>query len=190
MPLAKICCDLEKIAGVNKVQSDDGDEWEYPPDNFEYRLMLNGSITLFRKQAVLDEAVEWFREHQYLVHTLDAAPWQTDADFHTAVAQGLKFPDYYGRNLAALNDCLSDLDVPANSGVVVVLLHYDVFARHDFELAHLVLDVFARNTWYFLIEGRKLFIFVQSEEPFIQLGPLGCRHADWNPKEWFDKDRV
>lgn len=30
--------------------------------------------------------------------------------FHTALAQGLDFPDWYGNNLDALYDCLTDID--------------------------------------------------------------------------------
>jgi RNAse (barnase) inhibitor barstar len=171
------------------MQLDSTDEWKYPPDDFDHRLMLDGAIALFRKQAVLDEAIEWFQEHQFLVHIMDAALWQNDDDFHSAVAATLKFPDYYGRNMNALNDCLSDLEVPANSGTVVVLLHYDVFARTDFELAHLILDIFAGNSWYFLVDGCKLIFLVQSDDGLIQLGPLGCREGHWNPREWYTKDR-
>ena len=40
---------------------------------------------------------------------LSAAAWHTARDAHDALAQALRFPDYYGRNLDALHDCLTDL---------------------------------------------------------------------------------
>ena len=40
---------------------------------------------------------------------LDAAASRDVASFHGAVAEALDFPDYYGRNLDALNDCLGDV---------------------------------------------------------------------------------
>lgn len=40
---------------------------------------------------------------------LDGAALPTCAAFHTRVAEELMFPDYYGRNLDALYDCLTDL---------------------------------------------------------------------------------
>lgn len=41
---------------------------------------------------------------------LSAAGWHSAADAHRALAAGLSFPDYYGHNLDALHDCLTDLD--------------------------------------------------------------------------------
>ncbi len=40
---------------------------------------------------------------------LAGARLDTAAAFHTAIADALGFPDYYGRNLDALEDCLGDL---------------------------------------------------------------------------------
>ena len=40
---------------------------------------------------------------------LDLAGAADASGLHTALATALDFPDYYGRNLDALNDCLGDL---------------------------------------------------------------------------------
>ena len=41
---------------------------------------------------------------------LSAAGWDTPQKAHEALAGALAFPDYYGHNLDALHDCLTDLD--------------------------------------------------------------------------------
>ena len=41
---------------------------------------------------------------------LSAASWKCARDAHSALAKALSFPDYYGHNLDALHDCLTDLD--------------------------------------------------------------------------------
>lgn len=41
--------------------------------------------------------------------TLSAAAWKTPADAHQALKDALGFPEFYGNNLDALHDCLTDL---------------------------------------------------------------------------------
>lgn len=40
--------------------------------------------------------------------TIDCSKIDTADKFHEALAQALDFPDYYGKNLDALYDCLTD----------------------------------------------------------------------------------
>ena len=40
---------------------------------------------------------------------LSAAAWNTPEKAHADLAQALNFPEYYGHNLDALHDCLTDL---------------------------------------------------------------------------------
>src|SRR6266705_621943 len=59
------------------------------------------------------------------------------AEMHSNLAKSLQFPDYYGRNLDALNDCLRDVAFYAYgargdaAGTALVLSHFNVFARKE-----------------------------------------------------------
>ena len=46
--------------------------------------------------------------------TVDCCGLETKARLHAALADGLHFPDWYGHNLDALYDCLTDLDEPVH----------------------------------------------------------------------------
>lgn len=46
--------------------------------------------------------------------TLHCAGMETKQQFHAAIAQALRFPDWYGYNLDALYDCLTDMDTPVH----------------------------------------------------------------------------
>ncbi len=46
--------------------------------------------------------------------------------FHALIKEALGFPDYYGKNLDALYDCLTDL--PA--GTELVIRHFDAIEAH------------------------------------------------------------
>ena len=43
---------------------------------------------------------------------LSAAAWNTPEKAHADLAQALNFPEYYGHNLDALHDCLTDIGAP------------------------------------------------------------------------------
>jgi RNAse (barnase) inhibitor barstar len=171
------------------MQPDTSTKSKYPPDDFDYVLMRDGALSLFHKPSALQAAISWFQERLYDVRILDAHTWQQGADFHSDVARVLNFPDYKGNSLDALNDFVTDMDIPANAGMVVVFLHFDAFLTRHPKLAISVMDIFADATWYFLVQGKKLLILLQSDKPDIQLKPVGCRYAVWHPGEWLNKDR-
>ena len=43
---------------------------------------------------------------------LDVSACESVEDLHRALAEGLHFPAWYGGNLDALHDCLTDLNEP------------------------------------------------------------------------------
>ena len=50
---------------------------------------------------------------------------RSSRSFYTQVAKCLRFPDYFGRNLDALFDCLCALDDIPESEVVLLIHQYD-----------------------------------------------------------------
>jgi len=75
----------------------------------DWRLLANGFVHLYWRPSLLAEIRQWLVEKGYRVVSLDASGWETEADFHREIAEALEFPTYYGRNLDALNNCLSDV---------------------------------------------------------------------------------
>ncbi len=80
-------------------------------------------------------------------HTVEHAGWafgyvdgwrgETRADFLRDVGLALDFPDYYGHNLDALNDCLRDLDAPT----VLLWDGWGLLARSDPRGFGIVIDI-------------------------------------------------
>ncbi len=58
------------------------------------------------------------------------------------IGRAFAFPDWYGANLDALYDCLTDLAEPGAAGLVVVLDHLPRTARFDKDQRTRLLDVF------------------------------------------------
>ena len=62
-------------------------------------------------------------------------------EIHNALKNGLNFPDYYGGNLDALWDCLTDF---IDNNVVIILKNYQFVEKANKEYAEKILRVFAR----------------------------------------------
>ena len=133
----------------------------------------------------------------YRLIDFDASTWKSEERMHDALESGLSFPDYYGENLDALDECMcEDVVVPDEGGLVLVFHHYDQFAKavridkaNARSLAELVLHVLARAVRHHILFGRGLMILVQSNDPQIRFDSLCPIAAGWNPREWLLKNR-
>ncbi len=116
---------------------DDSDDYQ----QLDFALMQNGATTLYYRTEILAEDVKWLIAHNYQVDNFDCARWQDEEDMYSSFAETLEFPDYFGRNLAALDDCLSDLNVSGESGRALVFHRYDIFTARMPEVAWNILDI-------------------------------------------------
>jgi RNAse (barnase) inhibitor barstar len=155
----------------------------------DYALLQNGSISLYFRTEVLTEDVNWLAARGYRIDNFDCTTWHTEDDMYSAFAATLDFPDYFGRNLAALNDCLCEIEVPETSGRVLVFRRYDAFAAKMPEVAWHVLDILESNSRTYLLFGRRLLTLLQSDDPEIQFESVGARPVSWNGREWLNKNR-
>jgi RNAse (barnase) inhibitor barstar len=153
------------------------------------QLIMNGPITLYFKRHILEETTQWFDQQNYEVVTFDCCQWKSPEDFFTDVSQRLSFPEYFGRNLDAFNDCLSEIDFPGKRGIVLVFLRFETFiARHP-QFAWAVLDIIATNSYRCLLDSYQLIALVQSDDPTLSFQPVGAHPVLWNPREWLNKSR-
>jgi hypothetical protein len=160
-----------------------------------WRLLGNGCVTLFWQAPVLAETVGELRDGGYRVLSLDAGTWADEARMHEQLAAAFGFPDHYGENLDALNDCLRDVATYADgsardaAGTVLVLDRFDTFARHEPDVAHALLDSFAATSRLGLLFGHRMMCLLRSDDPDLDLPPFGATHALWNDAEWLHTHR-
>ncbi|MFM9444635.1 barstar family protein [Streptomyces acidiscabies] len=158
--------------------------------------MINTFVTLFWRKRLLTQAVERLEDRGFRVIRLEAGQWNTEQDMHHAMAATLDFPDYYGRNLDALNDCLGDVacyggydDAPEGTGLVLVFTDYDQFAATCPRAAQVVLDIIADQARQAAVLRHRLICLVQSNDPQIRFEPVGAMPVMWNSDEWSDASR-
>ena len=57
---------------------------------------------------------------------LDGEKIDSNAELHRTFHEALGFPDYYGNNLDALNDCITDVNAP----VTVIAVNTELLKEH------------------------------------------------------------
>jgi RNAse (barnase) inhibitor barstar len=160
----------------------------FDENSADFRLAQNGFVTLFWQPAVLEVTLGELADLGYRVVTVDAASWASEADLHRELAALLEFPDYYGENLDALNDCVRQL-AEAERAFALVLWHYDRFRARNPLVAHTVLDIVADQGRVAALTGHKLLCLVQSDDPDIRFAPVGATSVNWNDLEWLEAKR-
>lgn len=166
-------------------------------DQLDWTILRDGGVALYWQPEILAGDVTWFRSNGYTTAEFQAGDWKSEEQMHDALKSTLSFPDYYGKNLDALNDCMwEDIVVPDEGGLVLIFYHYDRFQKairidntDGRTFAEIVLDVLARAVRYQMLFGRRLLILVQSDDPRIRFDNLASVSADWNRHEWLDKKR-
>ncbi|WP_079193545.1 barstar family protein [Streptomyces sp. CB02488] len=158
--------------------------------------MDNTFVTLFRRRQLLTDAELRLEERGFRVVHLAAGEWARERDMHRAFAAALRFPDYYGNNLDALNDCLGDVachgpydDSPEGTGLVLSITDYDRFAAACPQAAQSVLDIVADQARRAAVLRRRFFCLVHSNDPDIRFEPVGAMPVMWNRDERADAER-
>src|ERR1700723_3262740 len=97
-------------------------------NTLDYFAIRDGGITIYRNLEYLEEDVRWLKDANYRIFNVDCATWVSNHALHESLKAALSFPDYYGKNFDALNDVITDIEVPDDGGVALVLTSYDQYA--------------------------------------------------------------
>jgi len=124
---------------------------------------------------------------------MNAQNWADSTTLHDCFATSLDFPAYYGRNLDALRDCLSDVAQidygwsAEDRGLVLVLDGYARFHKSDAPSANAVLDIIEETGRLAALFGNRMLCLVQSDDPNIEFDPVGGHDVEWNSYHWVDE---
>lgn len=173
----------------------DSDQVQKSTNQIDWTLLQNGFVTKFCSTNILEKSVTWLRDFGYEIVEIETSDWASESDIHLDFAAAFSFPDYYGRNLNALRDCLRDVAEYSygsnrdSTGTVLVLNHYDRFLHKDADLAEDVLDIFADTARLAALIGHRMICLVQSNDPAIEIRPVGATPVVWNREEFLNSSR-
>ncbi len=148
--------------------------WLADDGSIDWQLAQSGPISMFPTASALDEVVESLRPLGYRIITADLTNWSTESDLHDEMASKLDFPAYYGRNLDALHDCLSDVAelsygwTADDTGLVIALAGFDAFTTKDPAAGVSLLDVLAATVFRGALLGNRVLALVHAAPPANQ----------------------
>jgi hypothetical protein len=166
-------------------------EEDVDKSELDWLLMKNGAVTLYLQSAILDGHLAWLGEHRYQIETINCHDITT---FQHEMSLALKFKEQFGYgewngNLNALNDGFRHVESASEYGLVLCFIRYDSLAAADPDFALAILDIIESSSRDHLLFGRRLLALVQSDDPKSRFYPLGARAANWNVREWLNKNR-
>ena len=83
--------------------------------------------------------------------TLDCTAITSRKELHRALAENLQFPDWYGGNLDALFDCLTDLEIPTALTLTGWQILPEVLEEYGRKALQVLQDAAAENEDFRLI---------------------------------------
>lgn len=147
----------------------------------DWRILMNGSVSLYHDIDTLNEDIQWLENESYQLHIFDFHIIKTSEEFHKVAKEKLKFPDYYGENLAAFRDCLiNDLQIPEDGGTAVVFKGFDEYYRSDEDYAHEILERLDETSRKQMLYGRRFLTLLQIDDKSTLIKEIGQHTVVWN----------
>jgi len=117
----------------------------------------------FRSAINSEEIVAAAKTAGLEVFKIDLGKARGKSGLFDAFAKALKFPQYFGKNWDALNDCLTDLNWLGDKGWVLILTNCKPFAAKfeaEFDQA---LELLAGVAVNWQEDGKPFWVFVQNQ---------------------------
>lgn len=121
------------------------------------RLRDAGRSGVYRV-AQADEIVEAAHGSELDVARIDLAGASDKEQLLARIAAALSFPDWFGRNWDALEDCLGDLAWRGDRGHVLLIEGFENLRARRPDDFGMLLDVLASSAQYWLEQGRPFFV--------------------------------
>lgn len=128
---------------------------------------LSDGVSFYENKQHLKEDLNEITNAGYDVVQFDCSTWRSSEDMYADFAQKLRFPDYCGHNLDALDECLFAIDVPNETGLVLVFLNFDTPSfQHSVNWKKALIEILKDTSHKYLSIQRKMFTLVESQHEY------------------------
>lgn len=132
----------------------------------ELIAVLNGERSAGLYQLVTpistDDLITLSQKQGARLFYINGTAVKSEADFLQAVAKALMFPDYFGNNWDALEDCLTDLDWLTDNRLILLYEQPTPFAQAEPSEWLVALDILRSTVDYWQTRDRSFSVFIKS----------------------------
>jgi len=135
-------------------------------NSLDFQIARDGRPLVIKSDEHFAATARWLRDKGYRLVIFDANQWRSEADMHRALALALDFPDYYGNNLDALEECLGEVAEHEygwegnETGLVLVFTSMKPFGKVDKRAADTLLEIVTERCSYAALFGNRLLALV------------------------------
>ncbi len=149
-------------------------------------LLEDSAVKFFYKTEIFQKYIQSILNEGITVFSFDAEKWTSVDIFYSELSGKMNFPHYFGKNLDALNDCLSEM---CGEKFAICILNYEFFWNTYPREAKILLELIQSNCWHSLKIDSVMLALIQVNIPDFIPPKLEIFSAYWNKMEWSNKSR-
>jgi RNAse (barnase) inhibitor barstar len=111
--------------------------------------------------APIKELEKLAKQYAYAFFLLDGADIHDKEQFLNRAAAVLSFPDYFGNNWDAFEDCLTDMSWHETGGFLIVFDRFEAFARHAPDQFKMALEILRDSVEFWRERKRPFFVLLR-----------------------------
>lgn len=111
----------------------------------------------------IDELSSLCKEYGFQFFHINGKNIKSKADFFQKSAEIMIFPDYFGENWDAFNDCMNDLSWLSANGYLLLYTQPDNFAQNDPQEWAIALDIFQEAVEYWEGTDTPMYVLLQTD---------------------------
>ena len=124
-------------------------------------------VYLLKTMPTVKELEKQAKAKGFLFFYLEGQKIEKKEQFLNHAAMAMHFPEHFGNNWDALEDCLTDLswieDDKEVNGYVILFDHFDPFADHHESQLETVVEIFQSAIEYWHDQGKAMFVFLHGK---------------------------
>ncbi len=128
---------------------------------------IRPGVYLLKTMPTVKDLEQQAKAKGFLFFHLEGKKIEKKEQFLNHAALAMHFPETFGHNWDALEDCLTDLswveEGDAANGYVILFDHFDPFADHHESQLETVVEIFQSATEYWHDQGKAMFVFLHGK---------------------------